>query len=418
LFDDIFLDIGDEQSIAESLSTFSAHMKNLSEIARACTADSLVLLDELGSGTDPEQGAALAMSFLDRFLHRGCLTFVTTHLGVLKNYAFTKPGTCNASVDFDADLIKPTYRILPGIPGSSHALDIAERHGVPPDIIEGAKAYIGQNETDSGRLINNLIDRQKDLALRSRELELMKAGLSQKAAELAGKEEELLSRESELRSEGLRELNGFLSESRKEVEQLIREIREGRVPGEKTQAVRAFIEKVKDRAESEKEKIKKTRHRSKSKPVGPLEPGMEVLIGPKRRRGVLAGRLKNGRWQVVTGAVRLSLPEDEIIPVAFSGKTEPKPELTFSETYGGEPAKLEIDLRGMRYDEAVGALEKQIDRALLQGLFEFGVVHGKGEGILQKAVHDYLSRRPEVDEYSFAAPEAGGFGKTLVRLKR
>jgi DNA mismatch repair protein MutS2 len=417
LFDDIFLDIGDEQSIAESLSTFSAHMKNLSDIAGSCTAASLVLLDELGSGTDPEQGAALAMAFLDRFLQKGCLTIVTTHLGVLKNYAFTKPGTSNASVDFDPDLIKPTYRILPGIPGSSHALDIAERHGVPPDIIEGAKAYIDQNETDSGRLINNLMDRQKDLTRRSRELESAKAEMDRKSAELAGKEEVLLSRESELRTEGLRDLNGFLLESRREVEQLIREIREGRISDVKTREARAFIEKVKERAESEKETIARSKRRLRDRPAGPLEPGMEVLIGPKRRKGVLGGRLKNGRWQVVTGAVRLSLPEDEIFPATRPDPSLTRPVPAFSESYGGEPAKLEIDLRGMRYDEAVGALEKQIDRSLLQGLFEFGVIHGKGEGILQKAVHDYLRGRREVLEYSFAAPEAGGFGKTQVRLK-
>ncbi len=417
LFDDVFADIGDEQSIAESLSTFSAHVRNLSSIVLSCTPNSLVLLDELGSDTDPEEGAALAMAFLDRFLAVDCISMVTTHLGVLKNYGFTKPNVSNASVDFDVTLLRPTYRIVPGIPGSSHALEIAEQQGIPRDIVENAKAYVDRNETDASKLIRNLIEHQRSLTERTRDLDRRLEDAKRKEEELAGKEESIEERERELRKEGLAELNRFLSESRKEFENLVREIREGELTKTRQQAAKTFTEAVKQRIAEEEEKAGRPRQRPKFLKAGPLEPGMEVYVGKQKRRGVLIRRMKEGRWLVSAGALRLTLAEDELMPAAV---TERKSDFVVSLAEGGvqEPAKLEIDLRGMRADEALKALEKQIDRALMQGLAEFGVIHGKGEGILQRAVQDYLSTCPAVGTFGFASPEAGGSGKTLVSLKR
>jgi len=415
LFDDVFADIGDEQSIAESLSTFSAHVRNLSSIVRACTPYSLVLLDELGSGTDPEEGAALAMAFLDRFLALDCISLVTTHLGVLKNYGFTKPNVSNASVDFDVTLLRPTYRIVPGIPGSSHALEIAEHQGIPSELVDSAKAYVDRNETDASKLIRNLIEHQRNLTDRMRDLDRRLDEVKRREEDLAAKEASVEEKERELRKEGLAALNRFLSESRKEFENLVREIREGELTRTKKQAAKSFTEKVKERIAEEAEKAE--RPRPKFLKAGPLEPGMEVYVGKQKRRGVLIRRIKEGRWLVSAGALRLTLAEDELLPAAV---TERKSEIVVSLAEGGvqEPAKLEIDLRGMRTDEALKALEKQIDRALMQGLSEFGIIHGKGEGILQRAVHDYLSACPSVGSFGFAHPEAGGSGKTLVSLKR
>ena len=416
VFDDVFADIGDEQSITESLSTFSAHIRNLSSIAKTCTPRSLILLDELGSGTDPEQGAALAMAFLDRFLGLDCLSLVTTHLGVLKNYGFTKPHVSNASVDFDMNLLVPTYKIIPGVPGSSHALEIADRQGAPKEITESAKAYLDRNETDASRLIRNLIDHQRNLEKQLRDLDRRLADLKIREAVLEEKESLVADKERELRKEGLLDLGRFLSDSRKEFENLVRVLREGEITREKTQAAKTFSEKVKTRIEEESRKIEKARPRPKFLKAGPLEPGMEVFIGKQKRRGVLHRKLKDGRWQVSAGAVRMTLPESDLLPAAV---TERRSEVVLSLAEDGmaEPARLELDLRGLRAEEALKALEKQVDRAILQGLREFGIIHGKGEGILQQAVWDYLAASPAVASFAFAHPDAGGSGKTLVTLK-
>ena len=423
LFDDIFVDIGDEQSMAESLSTFSAHVKNLSAILAAGGPDSLVLLDELGSGTDPEEGAALAMSFLDRFLDRGLLALVTTHLGALKDYAFTRQGVANASVEFDLGRLQPTYRIVQGLPGASHALDIAERHGAPPGIIAGARAYIDENRTDTGKIIADLVGRKRELDLRERELRERQERAARREEELCARDEELRKKEADLRGDGIREIGSFLSQSRKELENLVRTIKEGSAGREITRdtirEARSFIEKVKERVHQEKELVRRAGAGRRSAVPRSLEPGMEVRIGREGggRRGILERRLKDGRWLLSSGAVRVTFPEEELFPAAPREERE-TPDYTVLVSSGGETAKIELDLRGMRAEEALGALRKQMDLALMQGLAEFGIIHGKGEGILQQAVWDYLRASPQVAEYAFARPEAGGTGKTLVILKR
>lgn len=416
VFDDVYADIGDEQSIAESLSTFSAHAGNMAAIVKECTSRSLVLLDELGAGTDPEQGSALAMSFLDRFLDKGVLAVVTTHLGTLKQYAYTHPGTANASVDFDTDLLKPTYRIIQGVPGASHALEIAERCGVPREIISEARKYIEDGETDSGRLIRNLTEQQKELEDRNRELERLRRETEAAKKRLEERENEVLEKEFSLRREGIRETSRFLDESRKEMEKLVREFRQGEVPRETAMEIKSFVDGVKEHLLLEQEKARKSKPRRRTPFTVPLTEGMEVLVGEHRRRGVLERKLKNGRWLVGTGAVRITVTEEDLQPAAPS-KTGIDVTISLQAEGGKEPAKFELDLRGLRTDEALHSLEKQTDRAIVQGLQEFGIIHGKGEGILQKAVWEYLKSCPAVADFSFAVPEAGGSGKTLVRLK-
>ncbi|MCL1817421.1 MAG: endonuclease MutS2 [Spirochaetaceae bacterium] len=420
LFDDIFVDMGDEQSIAQSLSTFSAHVSNLAGIAGACTARSLVLLDELGSGTDPEQGAALAMAFLDRFTAAGLYAVVTTHLGTLKHYAYTHAGVSNASVQFDTEALMPVYKILPGVPGESHALEIAARCGVPADIIADARAHQDRSETDASRVIGGLIRKETELAntlaaqrkLR-KELEEEKEALAEDARRLAG-------REAALRKEGLAESRRFLTESRKQFEALVHAFRAASAGAElppEAAELRAFTDDLRQRIEDEEQKTKELSARGRAGKTGPLEEGMEVFIGDPPRRAVVERRLSGNRWQLSAGAIRLSLPESEITPAApASGK--PETHLGLVETSASEPARFELDIRGLRAEEALAALVKQTDRAIIQGLYEFGVIHGKGEGVLQTTVHDYLRGHPAVESFAFARPEQGGWGKTFVTLKK
>jgi len=200
------------------------------------------------------------------------------------------------------------------------------------------------------------------------------------------------------------------------MEHLVRAIKEGGADRAATREMRSFVEKVGEKVLQEKEKIRKTRPRKKPGVRKPLEPGMEVLVGAHRRRGVLERRLKDGRWLLSTGAVRVTVPEEDLLP-ADPGRAEKNVIVSLGDTAPAEPAKFELDLRGMRAEEALGALRKQMDLAVMQGLQEFGIIHGKGEGILQGAVRDYLKTCTAVQEFSFARPEAGGTGKTLVKLK-
>jgi DNA mismatch repair protein MutS2 len=421
LFDDIFADMGDEQSIAASLSTFSAHLSNLAGIAEASTAASLVLLDELGSGTDPAEGAAIAMAFLDGFAAAGLYALVTTHLGTLKHYAFSHEGVSNASVLFDAQALKPEYKIIPGVPGESHALEIAEKCGVPAAIIASARGHMSRSETDSARLIRSLTQKDEELGKTLYAQQKLRAELEEEKERLAENSRSLAAREARLRKEGLAESRRFLAESRKQFESLIHELRAAAGAGRELPPaageLRAFTDEISKHLVAEEEKIEELSARARPRKKGPLREGMEVFVGDPPRRAVLERKLSGGRWLLAAGSIRLALPETEITPAEKEAR-KPEVSLALAGIPGGEPARFELDIRGLRAEEALAALVKQMDRAIIQGLSEFGVIHGKGEGILQAAVHDYLRGHTAVESFAFAHPAQGGTGKTYVILKK
>jgi len=220
LFDSIFADIGDEQSIEQSLSTFSAHVKNLAGIVGGAGARSLVLLDELGAGTDPQEGVALAMALLDHFMARGCIVLATTHHGILKNYGATRPGAQNASMGFDSETFAPTYRILMGVPGQSHALQIARRSGMPENVLDSAFSYLDDERTDISRLVSHLAERHQKLTAAEDENKAREHELREKRRTTDLKELTLRQKELELRRHGLKELRDFIGQARKDWESL------------------------------------------------------------------------------------------------------------------------------------------------------------------------------------------------------
>ncbi|AEJ19310.1 endonuclease MutS2 [Gracilinema caldarium] len=444
LVDGVYADIGDEQSISQSLSTFSSHMTNIASIIAAATSHSLVLLDELGSGTDPEEGSAIAMALLDHFIETGARVLVTTHHSILKNYGYTKPNVQNASVDFDSRTLSPTYHIIMGIPGESRALEIASRNGLPQSILDRARSYLDEERTDVSALIIGLKEKHRELdrAVRDKEQEERRLREERRKADL--RELRLRQKELELKQQGMGELRTLLLESRKKLENLVREIREGELTREKTLAVKDFISSlesaVKDvgsTLEAEALQIRETGARLaseveseeyvrdhnkgvlKTRPVKALEflPGAEVLYGPAKRRGKLVRQAKKGYWIVELGAIKMTLPETELQLLSSQKKTEPQVFTQVDLAQTAAPA-LALNVRGYRLEDALEALRKQIDGAALSGLYEFSVIHGKGDGILQRGVHEYLKQHPLVADYYFARPEEGGFGKTLVFLKR
>jgi len=434
VFDAVHADIGDEQSIDQSLSTFSGHMRVIGEIVRGAGRRSLVLLDELGSGTDPEEGCAVAMSLLDWFIEQGALTVLTTHHSILKNYGYTRAGCLNASMDFDKESLSPNYRILMGVPGESRALDVAAANGLSAEIVGGARRYLSEERTDVSELIRGLTDKHRKLEdiETDRRRRLKEAMEEQRKADLASLR--LRQKELELREGGVSELRRLLGESRKKLENLVKELREGELSADKTKAVKEFLADLARDVEAQEAKLESFREESLElssaadregsaalapSALGPVAEGSPVLIGAARRRGVALRRAKKGYWLVETDSLRLTVPESELRAAAEArpAKTQVQVELAPRDEGGRVVAVFELDLRGYRLTEALEAVEKQLDAASLQGLGLFSIIHGTGEGILGRGIHEYLRNHSAVADYHFARPEEGGYGKTVVRLK-
>ncbi len=410
IFDNILADIGDEQSIEQSLSTFSAHIINIARIIRGGTEHSLVLFDELGAGTDPEEGVAIAMALLDYFIEKECLTIATTHHGILKNYGYTRKGVVNASMEFDRQSLTPTFHIIMGIPGESHALEIARRNGIPEMLIRSARNYLSDERNDISELIKRLSQKERELLAAEREH-------LDRARETDLKELRLRRKELELREEGLSESKLFLKEKRRELTRLIRELTSSRVREEseaKAKEAQSFIRDLETQIREEEKKIETERAEASERTDYNFQKGMEVLITGTGKRGKIIRKGKGGTWLVETETLRAVFLPAEIKPTA--AKTGEEASVSISEELAGHEVSFKLDVRGYRLEEAIKLLEQQIDRALLKGLNEFSVVHGKGEGVLQKGIHRYLGRCGLVKDYYFSPPEEGGFGKTIVRL--
>lgn len=424
VLDGVYADIGDEQSIDQSLSTFSGHMKAVAGIVRSATARSLVLLDELGSGTDPEEGCAIAMSLLDHFIETGCLTIVTTHHGILKNYGYTRPGVLNASAEFDKTTLSPTYRIIMGIPGESRALEVAARNGLPEAIVAGARNYLAEERTDVAAMIQGLSEKRRELeGLEEEQRRRIRAAKEeQRKADLRALQ--LRQREAELREQGIGELKRLLADSRKGLENLVREIREGELTAEKTKAVKEFLGGLEAEVRAQEERYEEGRRAaargtsgdaSEAREAGFRE-GSPVLIGPARQRGRLIRKAKKGFWLAEVGSLRLTVPEEDL--AACREESERQPKVVVDPGIGrGSRAVFELDLRGYRLAEALKAVEDQLEAAALASLNLFSIIHGTGEGILGRGIHELLKNHPAVGDYYFARPEEGGFGKTVVHLK-
>ncbi|MDR0669015.1 MAG: endonuclease MutS2 [Treponema sp.] len=428
VFDGVYADIGDEQSLSQSLSTFSGHMVNIAAIAAAAGPRSLALLDELGSGTDPEEGSAIAMAILDHLIEKNAWLVVTTHHGILKNYGYTRETVENAAMEFDGQTLSPTFRIRMGVPGESRALDIAARNGLPPAIVEKARSYLAEERADVSALIRGLRDKHRALdsgrdLVRAEELRLRE---ERRKADL--RELRLRQKEAELKEKGLGQLGNFLSESRKTLENLVRELREAEITREKTLKVKEFLAGLEAAAAKGERELEDERallardgegiheggEPAAITPGPALRNGVEVLAAGRRGRVLWPDRKKKGNWIVEIGFLKLSMDGKELVPLS---PAPPKACAVSVDLAAPAGVKLELSLRGMRLEEALEALRRQIDGAVLTGLREFAVVHGKGEGVLMKGVHEYLRNERAVADYYFSRPELGGAGRTEVILK-
>jgi DNA mismatch repair protein MutS2 len=373
VFDNILADIGDEQSIEQSLSTFSAHIRNIARMIRSSSERSLVLFDELGAGTDPEEGVAIAMSLLDDFILKGCFTFATTHHGILKNYGYSRTGVQNASMDFDRGTLTPTFHIIMGLPGESHAMEIARRHGIPEPLIQNAESYLRDERSDVGELIKTLSEKERELIEAEKEHQDRAKELLEKRQEANLKELSLRKRELELRDQGLTDLKRFLSESRRELEQLRQQLKESPAARELEDGAE-LVARVEQRIVGEQEAYRRIENELAGEIDFELHSGMEVMIRGTGKRGVVRRKGKGDAWIVETDTLKGAFSPLELSPAP---KQKQEAQLSISQELSGGQAAYMLDVRGSRLEEAIRCLETQIDRALVAGLSEFNIIHGK-----------------------------------------
>jgi DNA mismatch repair protein MutS2 len=412
VFDAIFADIGDEQSIEQSLSTFSAHIANIIRILERAGRRSLVLLDELGAGTDPQEGSALARALLSAFLERRCTTLVATHYPELKAFAHITPGVRNASVEFDPQTLQPTYRLVMGLPGRSNALAIARRLGLDEQIVERARAWLAPQDLQADRLLDE-IQRQREAAEQAR----LAAQEARRQAEAL--RAELEARLGDIGEERRRILEAARQEAQERIEALEEELatlrRALKRAGQPLEALRPVEEGVKALA---REAARPSQPRQpEASPARPLRAGDRVWLERIAAGGVISA-LEGQEAEVQVGRLRMRVRLEELRPLekGEEGPQAPRPRAAGPPAGVAAAPPLQLDLRGMRVDEALDALERRLDAAYLAGMPILRVVHGKGTGRLREAIRDFLRRSPYVESFETGHPAEGGTGVTVVHL--
>lgn len=418
IFQDIYADIGDEQSIEQSLSTFSGHITNIIRILESADQRSLVILDELGAGTDPQEGAALARSLLTHLLERGITTLVTTHHPELKAYAHATPGVANASVEFDLETLRPTYHLTVGLPGRSNALAIAQRLGMPGEIISSARSELSPTDLRAEDLLDE-IHRQRDLSRKARiAAEAARVQSENLKSELAERLENIEDERRKLLETARIEAESEVDDLREQIRAIRKELARARQPLEALEKVQEQVEEL---------------ERSVVKPIERLEPKIkglplrrEVRLGDNVRlrslntKGVVT-TLSEDEAEVQVGVLRIRTRIAELEPI---GKIEDGEVLPTAQTdqpvrsfTSHESPGMELDLRGRRSDEALDALEQYLDSAYLSGLPFVRIIHGKGTGKLRNVVRQMLNNHPHVSSHEAGGDKEGGEGVTVVKLK-
>jgi DNA mismatch repair protein MutS2 len=418
MFDDIYADIGDEQSIEASLSTFSAHLKNLREILDRATPRSLVLIDEIGSGTDPAEGAALARAILVELTHRGTLTVATTHLGELKRLATEEPGVVNASLQFDAAELRPTYRLLKGVPGRSYGLAIAGRLGFPAPLLERAAAYQPASERDAAVLLQELAAKERQAAEALAEAQADRQQALELRSRVEQREQEVRQREREAERRARQQARDILLAARREVDEAIRQVREAARGGDaaaQEAAFRAARRRVEDGARAQAVRKPEARPAAGARVAESIEAGARVRVAATGVEGTVV-EVRDGRALVELGGVRLQVPLDGL-ERGVAASAPPVRRRPRGGWHGPDiDAASEIDLRGLRAEEVAARLAPALDAAILAALPSLRIIHGKGTGALREVVAELLRADGRVGAFRPGGLGEGGAGVTVAEL--
>ena len=424
IFDDFFADIGDEQSIEASLSTFSAHLRNLSEILRGASADSLVLADELGSGTDPVEGSALGWAILEELTLRGTMTVATTHLGTLKELATQVLGVVNASLQFDAAALAPTYRLIKGVPGRSYGISIARRLALPERVVARAEERLPQQERDVAALIEQLEEREKSLGAREVETAAILDDARERMGDLGRRERNVRERERRAEREARQEARRFLLDARQEIERTLRDLKrkESDTLDEAARAARQRAEQLAAKQAAELERLDREdanvarRERSAATPprgaARPIADGAWVDVATLGGKTARVIELRDDSAVVAVGGLKMTVPLSALTPSA----AEPLEMVTLSRELPEVNAASEIDVRGMRGDEVESYVIQAIDAAVRADLRSLRIIHGKGTGALRERVSEMLKKDIRVKQFRLGAWNEGGAGVTVAEL--
>ena len=418
VFKNVFADIGDEQSIEQSLSTFSAHMVNIVRILKEADYSSLVLFDELGAGTDPVEGAALAVAILERMKLVGAKTAATTHYSEIKLYALETDRVENAACEFDVTTLRPTYKLLIGVPGKSNAFAISKRLGLEDEIIDRAKLLLDGESTKFEDVISSLEETRKIAEIKLEEAESAKEA-SEKARITAEKEKASVEklREKILR-DAREDAKRIYSEAKREADEIIKEMRKG---AKDAQSLEAHRQKIKKGLGQVEDKLSEDVFKQKNPPIDPKELllGQSVEVTSMGQTGsVLTLPDKNGNLTVQVGILKINVHISQLRLVKET-KAEKKQKQRYSNTSSGKTLniKSELDLRGFMVDEALLELDKYLDDAALSGLDSVRIIHGKGTGALRGAVQEFLRRHPHAKSQRMGAFGEGDMGVTVVEIK-
>lgn len=420
VFDHVFADIGDEQSIQQSLSTFSSHMTNIVRILRDVGSNSLVLLDEIGAGTDPAEGAALAKAILDYLLVKGAKVVATTHYGELKAFAFVREGIENAMVEFDVETLQPTYRLRIGIPGSSNAFAIASRLGMPPGIIDAAQGMMQKSEASTDEVIRKIEEthkaaaEQQQLAERaSRDAELLRSQYEQQL-------EELERTRREMKQQLMQEVDRRVREKIDELDKIISELKSQPEPRQK--AIQQSRQQFKERVSEIMDEIEEVMPPTVEEDFGPFapRPGDRVSVVSLGVDGELLEDSSDTEAVVMVGTKKVSVPWNVLRParrMQEDKKPIPSSSVEIASRKVGSVSP-ELKLIAQRVEQALENLDKYMDDAYLAGMESVRIVHGKGTGALKKAVWEYLANHHAVDSFRLGEPGEGGAGATIVKFKQ
>ena len=431
LFSDLFADIGDEQSISGSLSTFSAHLANLNEIVAGADRASLVLIDEMGTGTDPAEGAALARAILEELVGRGALCVVTSHLGALKTLDTDGSGIINASLQFDPDRIEPTYQLMKGRPGRSYGLAIARRLGLPAALLDRAESHRDAGEVSVEDLLETLERREKETRELVASLDREHAEVERLKGELEAREGDLKTRERTAERRAREEARQMLLDARSEVEQAIEQVRSASDAKELEDAGRRARQRVEEAARDQKERRART---VEALGVPELAAGQRVRL-PGGATGTVV-ELRDGRAVIEVGALRMELPAADLEPIegdvpargrAAAGAKRLARERSRAMTAAApsaQPAwsgpdvapRAEVDLRGLRVEEVELELARALDAAVVGELVELRIIHGKGTGAVRQRVQEILRTDRRVKEFRLGQHGEGGAGVTVARV--
>ena len=426
IFGEVFADIGDEQSIEQSLSTFSSHMKNIVSIIDKASYDSLVLVDELGAGTDPTEGAALAIAILERFYDSGALTMATTHYNELKKYALATSGVENAAMEFDVETLTPTYRLLIGVPGKSNAFEISKKLGLSESVIERASEHIKHGDMEFENVISSIEDDKRKAAADRLDAESMRAEIEERLKKLEEKEKAISEKRADIIAEAKREARELLRETKSAVKDVQKDLRRLQKSGAHTNLNTGALEKSRRKINEAEDLVsEKVVKQVNSEPVSAdtLKIGDRVKLLTIGQNGtILSLPDEKGNLMINIGALKVKARLQDLMLIN-EGKDR-KPQAKSSSKYGSllrsksSSVSASINVRGKNLEDALADVEKYLDDVYMAGLDMVSIIHGRGGGILKDGIRQMLKRKKYVDSYGAASYNDGGEGVTVVRMKK